>query len=83
MKIDLHLHSHVSDGDLSPAALVAAALSAGLNIIALTDHDTAAGVAAAKEARWVLQQLDRSDDQPANYVNRGELRAALAAVEAP
>ena len=50
MKIDLHLHSHVSDGDLSPAALVAAALSAGLNIIALTDHDTAAGVAAAQEA---------------------------------
>lgn len=44
MKIDLHLHSHVSDGDLSPAALVHAAAAAGLDVIALTDHDTAAGV---------------------------------------
>jgi 3',5'-nucleoside bisphosphate phosphatase len=44
MKIDLHLHSHISDGDLSPAALVSAAVGAGLDVIALTDHDTAAGV---------------------------------------
>ena len=44
MKIDLHLHSHVSDGDLSPAALVKAASAAGIRIMALADHDTAAGV---------------------------------------
>jgi predicted metal-dependent phosphoesterase TrpH len=50
MKIDLHLHSHVSDGQLSPAALVAAAAEAGLDVIALTDHDTAAGVPDALEA---------------------------------
>lgn len=50
MKIDLHLHSHVSDGDLSPAALVAAAIAAGLDLVALTDHDTAAGVADAIQA---------------------------------
>jgi predicted metal-dependent phosphoesterase TrpH len=50
MKIDLHVHSHVSDGDLSPAALVAAASAAGLDVISLTDHDTAAGVPAALEA---------------------------------
>jgi predicted metal-dependent phosphoesterase TrpH len=50
MKIDLHVHSHVSDGDLSPAALVAAASAAGLDLIALTDHDTAAGVPAALSA---------------------------------
>jgi 3',5'-nucleoside bisphosphate phosphatase len=47
MKIDLHLHSHVSDGDLAPAALVKAAAGAGLRVMALTDHDTAAGVPAA------------------------------------
>jgi predicted metal-dependent phosphoesterase TrpH len=50
MKIDLHLHSHVSDGDLSPAAVVAAAIAGGLDLIALTDHDTAEGVAAARAA---------------------------------
>lgn len=44
MRIDLHLHSHVSDGDLSPAALVQAAAGAELDVIALTDHDTAEGV---------------------------------------
>jgi 3',5'-nucleoside bisphosphate phosphatase len=49
MKIDLHLHSHISDGDLSPAALVHAAATAGLDVIALTDHDTAAGVVEALE----------------------------------
>ena len=54
MKIDLHLHSHVSDGDLAPAALVKAAAGAGLQVIALTDHDTAAGVPAALEAAATL-----------------------------
>lgn len=44
MRIDLHLHSHVSDGDLSPSALVQAAAGAQLDVIALTDHDTAEGV---------------------------------------
>src|SRR5690606_28718303 len=50
MKIDLHLHSHVSDGDLSPAALVRTAVEAGLGVISLTDHDTAAGVPEALAA---------------------------------
>ncbi len=47
MKIDLHLHSHISDGQLSPEALVRAAAAGGLSAIALTDHDTAAGVGEA------------------------------------
>jgi predicted metal-dependent phosphoesterase TrpH len=50
MRFDLHLHSHVSDGELAPADLVAAAASARLDVIALTDHDTAAGVSAARTA---------------------------------
>lgn len=54
MKIDLHLHSHVSDGDLSPAALVKAAAAAGLRVIALADHDTAAGVPQALAAAGTL-----------------------------
>lgn len=47
MRIDLHLHSTASDGALPPDAVVRAARDAGLDIIALTDHDTVAGVPAA------------------------------------
>lgn len=43
MRIDLHTHSRVSDGTESPAELVHAARSTGLDVLALTDHDTAAG----------------------------------------
>ena len=41
--IDLHVHSHWSDGDQSPAQLVRMAKAKGLEAIALTDHDTLAG----------------------------------------
>ena len=53
MRADLHTHSHRSDGTDSPAALVRAAVAAGLDVVALTDHDSAAGwdeaAAAARE----------------------------------
>jgi predicted metal-dependent phosphoesterase TrpH len=48
--IDLHTHSSASDGDLSPADLVAAAANQGLSAIALTDHDTIKGLKSAEEA---------------------------------
>jgi len=44
MCIDLHLHSHYSDGTLSPAGLVNEASRSNLLGIALTDHDTVEGV---------------------------------------
>ena len=47
---DLHSHSHCSDGQLSPEQLVALAIEQGVGALALTDHDTVAGVAAAKAA---------------------------------
>ena len=47
MRIDLHAHSSASDGTDSPAELVGNALAAGLDVVALTDHDTVAGHAAA------------------------------------
>ena len=50
MRIDLHAHSTVSDGTDTPAGLVAAAVAAGLDVIALTDHDTTAGWAEAVAA---------------------------------
>jgi 3',5'-nucleoside bisphosphate phosphatase len=50
MKLDLHLHSTVSDGRLSPTALIEAAVAAGLDVVALTDHDTSAGLPEARAA---------------------------------
>src|ERR671931_2103830 len=47
MRIDLHTHSTASDGTDTPAELVAAARAAGLDVVALTDHDTTAGWAPA------------------------------------
>lgn len=46
--VDLHMHSTASDGALAPDAVVAAAATVGLAAIALTDHDTLAGLPAAK-----------------------------------
>ena len=51
MRIDLHTHSSVSDGTESPAQLLATAQAAGLDVVALTDHDTTAGWALAEDAR--------------------------------
>jgi predicted metal-dependent phosphoesterase TrpH len=50
MRLDLHTHTTCSDGTLTPGALVAAANAGGLDVVAVTDHDTAAGVEAARAA---------------------------------
>ena len=47
---DLHAHTNASDGELSPEELIRAARAAGLGTIAVTDHDTMAGVPAAQAA---------------------------------
>jgi 3',5'-nucleoside bisphosphate phosphatase len=44
LNIDLHTHSNCSDGSLSPAALIEHAAAAGVQVLALTDHDTVAGL---------------------------------------
>jgi len=48
--VDLHTHSTASDGTLSPEGVIDAAQRCGLTAIALTDHDTMDGVAAARTA---------------------------------
>lgn len=48
--IDLHLHSTASDGALPPEGVIARAATAGLAAVALTDHDTLAGLPAAIDA---------------------------------
>jgi predicted metal-dependent phosphoesterase TrpH len=48
--VDLHLHSSASDGAFPPATVIRRAAAAGLSAVALTDHDTLAGVPAAADA---------------------------------
>ena len=48
--IDLHCHSYFSDGELSPVDLFNKAVLARLRILALTDHDTVAGLSSLHEA---------------------------------
>lgn len=53
-RYDLHVHSNVSDGTLSPRELIALAVDRGLSGIALTDHDTVDGVAEARAQAAML-----------------------------
>lgn len=54
MRIDLHTHSNVSDGTEAPGAVMASAAAAGLDAVALTDHDSTAGWGEAAEAARTL-----------------------------
>jgi 3',5'-nucleoside bisphosphate phosphatase len=49
-RYDLHCHSTVSDGMLTPAEVVERAAARGVNVFALTDHDEIAGLAEARQA---------------------------------
>lgn len=49
LKLDLHTHSNYSDGSLRPAELVRRAAAAGVTVLALTDHDTVAGLSEAQQ----------------------------------
>jgi hypothetical protein len=50
VRIDLHVHSNASDGTDPPAEVARRAAAAGLDVVALTDHDTMAGIAPATAA---------------------------------
>ncbi|MGB2079209.1 MAG: PHP domain-containing protein, partial [Vibrio sp.] len=62
MKIDLHSHTHFSDGRLSPEALVDRAIEFGVHVLAITDHDTTEGLSHAhayiKSAQKPLHLID-------------------------
>ncbi|HKP75902.1 MAG TPA: PHP domain-containing protein [Longimicrobiaceae bacterium] len=63
-RVDLHIHTHASDGQFSPSAVVHAAVRGRLDVIAITDHDTVAGV---REA------LDAAQGQPISVIPGVEL----------
>ncbi|MEP6886011.1 MAG: PHP domain-containing protein [Gammaproteobacteria bacterium] len=50
LNIDLHTHSNCSDGALTPPELLALAAAAGVDVLALTDHDTVAGLEQAEHS---------------------------------
>jgi predicted metal-dependent phosphoesterase TrpH len=50
LNVDLHCHSNVSDGVLTPAAVADYARKAGVDVWALTDHDEVGGIASARQA---------------------------------
>jgi predicted metal-dependent phosphoesterase TrpH len=50
VRADLHVHSNASDGTDPPAEVMSRAARAGLDVVALTDHDTVAGHAPARRA---------------------------------
>jgi len=92
-KVDLHIHSSVSDGRYSPAEVVRKAVEAGLTVIALADHDNVDGIASALEAAknfpWlkVIPGVEISTDVPQGEIHMlgyfidytdQELLAALA-----
>jgi 3',5'-nucleoside bisphosphate phosphatase len=74
MRIDLHTHSSVSDGTDAPAELVRKALTVGLDVVALTDHDTFDGLdeAAAEGERLglrVVRGMELSCSRQGNSVH--------------
>jgi len=74
-KVDLHIHSSVSDGRFSPAEVVCKAAEAGLTAIALADHDNVDGIAPALEAAKkfpglkVIPAVEISTDVPEGEVH--------------
>jgi predicted metal-dependent phosphoesterase TrpH len=55
--VDLHLHTNLSDGTLSPTQLINLVVSKNLNIIAITDHDTTNGLEEAQKAGSILKNI--------------------------
>lgn len=93
--IDFHVHSTASDGSHAPAAVVSAARAAGLAAVALTDHDSIAGVSEAREAGSSIGirivcgvELSATEDDRETHIlglhisNAGEMESHLATFRA-
>jgi predicted metal-dependent phosphoesterase TrpH len=76
-RIDLHCHSTASDGTLTPAQLVRAGVAAGLNVMAITDHDTTGGWAQAAEARPEGLRLVRGAELSCRWYGAAQYPIAL------
>ena len=73
-KVDLHLHSTASDGRFTPAEIVQQAAEQGLNVIAITDHDSVGGIAPALVAAKAFPRLKVIPGiELSTYVPQGEV----------
>ena len=74
-EVDLHLHTTVSDGRLTPPQLVELVARRGLRVVAITDHDITDGLEAARDAATAFPQLtvipgvELSSDIPGNEIH--------------
>ena len=74
-RVDLHIHTSASDGQLSPEDVVRKSVESGLNIIAISDHDTVNGIAPALAAARafhhlkVIPSIEISTDVPKGEVH--------------
>lgn len=57
MRADLHVHTTASDGRLTPENIVLLAMKTGINVIAITDHDSVDGIAPALEAAKAFSSI--------------------------
>ena len=74
MKVDLHIHSYLSDGKYSPTAIVEHAARHKLDIISLTDHDTTDGLQEAKRAVHIQGSITLiAGVELSTYLNDDEL----------
>jgi predicted metal-dependent phosphoesterase TrpH len=87
--IDLHTHSTASDGDLSPALLIEKAANMGFSAIALTDHDTIAGLEEAQKAALAVKlafipgiELETTLSAVQNEVSSGEATESAPVIPA-
>ena len=76
MRFDLHCHTTASDGVLSPADLVRRAAEKGVEVLAVTDHDTLAGL---DEVRRTIE----SEQLPLRLGERGRDLHRLGASRDP
>lgn len=80
MRIDLHAHSTASDGTDPPAEVVRRARDAGLDVLALTDHDTVAGHAEAIAAVRRLHDHGDATRDALTLVPGAELSCAVGGI---
>ena len=75
IEVDLHLHTHASDGTLSPADLVDLCAERGLKLIAISDHDSTEGLSEAREAvarhdgLQIIPAIELSTDIPGSEIH--------------
>lgn len=73
-RYDLHSHTTASDGDLTPEELIERAIEKGVNVLAITDHDTCDGLIQAR-------QYIRDNEKPIELVNGVEISTLWENIE--